>query len=54
MKVKRVASVVLGFEDEAPVLRQWRQAFGAVRELSIHAELPGNIELLGPYVDRIE
>jgi hypothetical protein len=53
MRVKRVASISLGFEDEGRALRQWRQSAGPIRELTLHLDLPGNIEAFGPFADRV-
>jgi hypothetical protein len=53
MNVQLVASVQLGFEDEGPVIRQWRQQAGVIQKLTFHLDLPGNVEAFGPYADEI-
>jgi hypothetical protein len=53
--VERVAvGVKLGFEDEGPELKFWRNQQGLPSKLTFYYELSGDVESFGPYVDGIE
>jgi hypothetical protein len=52
-RVARVASVGIGYEDEGPVLDQWRQQAGLPLELTIYCEHEGDVVSFGPYADEI-
>jgi hypothetical protein len=47
----RVAAIWLGFEDEGEYLREWRQADGPVKELTIHACDDGLFLDFAPHAD---
>jgi hypothetical protein len=51
--IRRVASVGIGYEDEGPVLDQWRRQPGAPLELTIYCEHEGDVASFGPYADNI-
>ena len=51
--VDNLATTRLGFEDEGPELAQWRRTPGTPNRLTIHCELPGDVEAIGPYADEI-
>ena len=53
LAVTRVASVFIGYEDEGPVLDQWRQQSGMRLELTIYCEEEGDVASFGPYADKI-
>ena len=51
--VSRVSSVGIGYEDEGPVLDQWRRQPGLPLELTIYCECEGDVAAFGPYADEI-
>lgn len=51
--IQRVASVGIGYEDEGPVLDQWRRQAGMPSELTIYCEHEGDVVSFGPHADEI-
>jgi hypothetical protein len=52
--VKHLALNRIGFEDEGPILKMWRDQAGLPNHLTVFCDLPGDLEALEGCVDRID
>jgi hypothetical protein len=54
LNIHRVSSVGIGYEDEGPVLQEWREQPGEPLELTIYCVEEGDVTSCGPYADQIQ